>query len=39
MAEWLGGTFQGYQMYSHDLEDIGSNPGRSKVGSVVGPHF
>ena len=27
MAEWLGWVSEGYEMYCHDLEVIGSNPG------------
>ena len=28
MAEWLGQASQGYNMYCHDQEVMGSNPGQ-----------
>ena len=32
MAKWLEQASQGLEMYCHDLEVIGSNPGRVELG-------
>ena len=31
MAEWLGRASLRYEMYCHDLEVMGSNPGRARL--------
>ena len=31
MAEWLGRESQGHEMYCHDLEVMGSNPGKVEL--------
>ena len=31
MAEWLGRASHGHEMYCHDLEVMGSNPGRDEL--------
>ena len=32
MAEWLGRASQRHEMYCHDLEVMGSNPGSVELG-------
>ena len=35
MAEWLGRVSQGHEMYYHDLEIVGSNPGEVALGAHI----
>ena len=35
MAEWLGRASQGYEMYCHNLEVMGSNPVGWNSGCIV----
>ena len=35
MAEWLVQAAQGHEMYSHDMEVLNSNPGRTELGCIV----
>ena len=32
IAEWLGQMFQGWEIYCHVLEVVGSNPSRVELG-------